>query len=251
MAKHIDPEGIEIVTALKHVSFDAKSVLEVGCGDGRLTFKYAGMAGNVIGIDPDSSGIEKAKQNTPGDLVSKLEFRVGGAQELEFPDESFDLVFFTWSLCCTDIPIMGRALAEAWRVLKSQGILFNLQPSLQQDFNSGGIGYLITKKFGTSVDDERYRQSRFALKHSSLIQRKFSLLAEENFTVTTYYDTVQDLLDDITREAKDKYSRLDEETKLRIRENLNARLTEKGIISSENAVLSVFRKSSPSSRNNP
>jgi len=110
---------------------------------------------------------------------------------------------------------------------------------------------MVTKKFGTSVDDERYRQSRFALKHSSLIRGKFSLVAEENFAVTTYYDTVQDVLDDITRDAKDRYDRLDEETKRKIHERLNSRLTDKGIIFSENAVLSALQKSSPSSSINP
>ena len=32
-----DPEGTEIKTLLKHVSLGGKEVLEVGCGEGRLT----------------------------------------------------------------------------------------------------------------------------------------------------------------------------------------------------------------------
>ncbi len=242
MAKRIDPEEIETNTVLKHVPFGAKDVLEIGRGDGRLTFKCARTARRVTGIDPDTASIEKAKNNIPKDLISKLEFHVGKGEALTFPNGSFDIVFFTWSLCCADIPVMGRTLEEAWRVLKPDGILINLQPSLQQPFNMGAITYLIMKKFGTSVDDERYRQSRFALKYSSLIQERFNLIVEEDFTDITYYDTIEDALDDVTRDAKEKYSRLDEETKHQIYERLHSRLTEKGVSLSENAVLSVFRK---------
>jgi ubiquinone/menaquinone biosynthesis C-methylase UbiE len=104
MPKLQDPERIEIKTVLKHVSFNGKDVLEVGCGDGRLTFRYAEMARRVVAIDPLEDAIEKAKSSQPKDLHRRLEFRVGHGERLAFPDQSFEIVFFSWSLCCTDVP---------------------------------------------------------------------------------------------------------------------------------------------------
>ena len=104
MAKLQDPEGIETKTVLKHLSFDGKDVLEIGCGDGRLTFQYAEMASRVVAIDAIEESIEKAKSNRPKNLHRRLEFLVGQGEKLTFPDQSFEIVFFSWSLCCTDIP---------------------------------------------------------------------------------------------------------------------------------------------------
>ncbi len=242
MAKRVDPEGLEIRTVSRHASFDGRDVLEIGCGDGRLALKYAHIARRVVAIDPNADSIKLARRNLPDDLSSKLEFRIGRGEELAFPAESFDLVFFTWSLCCTDIPVMGKALEEAWRVLKPKGTLINLQPSLHQPFESGALSYLIRKKFGTTVDDERYRQSRFALKYLSLIEKRFGLVAEEEFTVSTYFDTVDDALADLTRDVKELYEKLDAQRKQKIHETLRSTLTDGGILTKENAVVSVFRK---------
>lgn len=82
MVKRIDPEGVEMTTTQKHLNFAAKDVLEIGCGDGRLTFKYADLARRVVAIDPDAESIKKAKDNNPNELSSKLEFRVGKGEEL-------------------------------------------------------------------------------------------------------------------------------------------------------------------------
>ena len=89
---------------------------------------------------------------------------------------------------------MGKALDEAWRVLKRDGMLINLQPSLYQPFEQGALAYLVRKRFGTSVDDDRYRQSRLALKYKSLIEGMFDLVAEAEFPVKTVYDSVQDAI---------------------------------------------------------
>jgi ubiquinone/menaquinone biosynthesis C-methylase UbiE len=242
MAKLQDPEGIEIRTVLKHLSFDGKDVLEIGCGDGRLTLKYAEKARRVVAIDPLVEGIEKAKSDQPKNLHRRLEFHVGRGEELAFPDRSFEIVFFSWSLCCADIPKMGMALDEASRVLRPGGTLINLQPSLHQPFSNGAVSYLIQKKFGTSVDDERYRQSRLALKYLALVEEKLDLVDEVEFTVNTYYDTIDEAIDDSIRVRKEQYDKLDESTRVRIRKILSSRMIKKKILVQENAVLTVLHK---------
>lgn len=137
---------------------------------------------------------------------------------------------------------MGKALDEAWRVLKRNGLLVNLQPSLYQPFEQGALAYLVKKKFGTSVDDDRYRQSRFALKYKSLIEGVFDLVVEEEFPVRTMYDTVQDAIEDLARGAREQYDSLTKGKKRRIREALKSRMTANGIAAIENALLTVVRK---------
>lgn len=248
MAKHVDSEGLEIKTVLRYTSFENKDILEIGCGDGRLTFKYAQVARRVIAIDPSEVSIETANRNTPKSLASTLTFRVGMGEDLsDYEAESFDVIFFTWSLCCTSVPVMGRALDEAWRVLKRDGILVNIQPSLHQPFMSGALTYLVKKKFGTSVDDERYRQSRLALKYKSLVEGMFDLVGEDEFAVKTVYDTVEDAIDDTKSGANAEYVGLDERTKRRIHNKLASGMTESGIVMIENAVLTILRKRGTSS----
>ena len=66
MAIILDPEENELRT-LRQISgsFTAKRVLEVGCGDGRLTFRYACEARSVTAIDPDPNKIASARAALP------------------------------------------------------------------------------------------------------------------------------------------------------------------------------------------
>lgn len=56
-------------------------------------------------------------------LGRSADLRLGDAQALEFPDESFDTVVCTLSLCT--IPDPRRAVAEARRVLRPGGCSFS------------------------------------------------------------------------------------------------------------------------------
>lgn len=244
----IDPEGIELKTILSHVSLEGKDVLEIGCGDGRLTFKYAGMARKVVAIDSDTRQIEKAKSNIPTELAPRLEFRIGKGEELPFPGESYDTVFFTWSLCCIPTPYDKlTALEELWRVLRPEGILINLQSSLLQPLDRGVITYLITKRFGslTDVADDEDGEARRALKYISLIEGKFRPLAEEEFMVNAYYDSVEEALDDFIKDKREQYNNLDEETKHEIFSIISSKRKSNGVVTRENAVLTVLSRAIP------
>jgi ubiquinone/menaquinone biosynthesis C-methylase UbiE len=242
-----DPEGMEIRTLMKHVPLNGKEVLEVGCGEGRLTYKYYARAKRVLAIDPLASSIRRAKHFAPKGAHAP-EFRVGRGEKLALRDESFDVAFFSWSLCCIDVPAMGKALDEAWRVLRPGGTLVNMQPSLYQPFSKGAVSYLIDGQFGTTVDDERYRQARMALKYAALIEGKFKPVAEEEFSVSTYYDSVSEALKDLTADSREHYSALDRKTKARIKEIIGSMRTRKGIRTKDNVVLSVLAKSSPGAK---
>ena len=97
-----DPENHED-EALFRISggFAEASVLEIGCGDGRLTWLIASQARRVVGIDPSEEKIARARQNTPTEIASPITFH---AQSLEdyaasLPaSERFDRALLSWSL---------------------------------------------------------------------------------------------------------------------------------------------------------
>lgn len=93
-----DASGTE-AQALAHLGdFAGRRVLEVGCGDGRVTWMYARDAAHVLAIDPDDDLIEEARRATPAELADRVEFRAAKAEELEVPPPKFDIAFLSWSL---------------------------------------------------------------------------------------------------------------------------------------------------------
>src|SRR5438552_4555802 len=54
------PDGFERRLIERFVSLRRKRVLEVGCGDGRLTLQYASSASSVLAFDPDPLSIDEA-----------------------------------------------------------------------------------------------------------------------------------------------------------------------------------------------
>jgi len=98
MPLRIDPEQNE-VQALKQVAdWRGQRVLEIGCGDGRLTQRLARLGAQVQAIDPNVTLIRAARKRLPQRLAARVHFQVGRAGRLEYPKESFDLVVFSWVL---------------------------------------------------------------------------------------------------------------------------------------------------------
>ncbi|HEY7732566.1 MAG TPA: methyltransferase domain-containing protein [Gaiellaceae bacterium] len=109
-------------TFLDDIPFgDAARVLEVGCGTGVLTRMLARRHGvaSVVGVDLAPSLLERARELT-ADLPN-VTFETADALALPFDDVRFDLVVFDSTL--THVPDPGRAIAEAVRVLRGEGVL--------------------------------------------------------------------------------------------------------------------------------
>jgi len=65
MAIKTDPDNNEVRALFDLVDFSGKHVLEIGCGDGRLTWRYAEAAAHVTGIDTFEQAIGRAKAHQP------------------------------------------------------------------------------------------------------------------------------------------------------------------------------------------
>ena len=78
--------------------FSNKSILEIGCGDGRLTWQYAKGARSTVGIDIDSDSLRLARADTPSDLLDRARFLCAESEHIPFAKEKFDLAVLAWSL---------------------------------------------------------------------------------------------------------------------------------------------------------
>lgn len=98
MAWRIDPEGAETRALARFAPVDGLRVLELGCGDGRMTFRYARAAESVLAVDPDADRIAAARAAMPPELAGTVTFAVSGAAEVDIPRRRFDMALFAWSL---------------------------------------------------------------------------------------------------------------------------------------------------------
>jgi ubiquinone/menaquinone biosynthesis C-methylase UbiE len=104
-----------------------EAVLEVGCGTGdfaQILARQVGNSGRVVGLDASAALVEQARERVAESLP--LEFRVGDAHGLDFPDACFDAA-------CSDrvfqhLQAPDRALAELVRICRPGGRIVITEP---------------------------------------------------------------------------------------------------------------------------
>jgi 2-polyprenyl-3-methyl-5-hydroxy-6-metoxy-1,4-benzoquinol methylase len=93
----LDPEGAHRAALLRLADFARARVLEVGCGDGRLTVGVAERAAAVFAFDPDEGAVARAREHLPAELTDRVAYRAASTTEVEIPRSAYDIVLF-WSL---------------------------------------------------------------------------------------------------------------------------------------------------------
>ncbi|ETN93311.1 putative methyltransferase YcgJ [Gammaproteobacteria bacterium MOLA455] len=110
-------------------------VLEVGIGSGlNIPFYDAGKVSKVIGLDPSPELNEMAQKvvsKTAAENGLDVEIILGSAEAMPFPDDHFDSVVITYTLCT--IPDAESANLEIRRVLKPGGKLIFCEHGLSPD----------------------------------------------------------------------------------------------------------------------
>jgi ubiquinone/menaquinone biosynthesis C-methylase UbiE len=91
-----DPEGAELSHLVAACPLDGRSVLEVGCGPGTLTWQYAGLPRRVVALDPDASVLRQAEIDRPA-ASSNVTFLQAVGEALPTPSRTFDTVLFSSS----------------------------------------------------------------------------------------------------------------------------------------------------------
>ena len=93
-----DPEGVETRVIHDLIDFRGKDVLEIGCGNGRMTWRFAHEAASVLAFDPKEADIAAAKERTPDALKSTISFQVADSSAINLPEGRYDVAIISWSL---------------------------------------------------------------------------------------------------------------------------------------------------------
>jgi 16S rRNA A1518/A1519 N6-dimethyltransferase RsmA/KsgA/DIM1 with predicted DNA glycosylase/AP lyase activity len=98
MTDALDPEGTEIRVLNTLCKLRGRDVLEIGAGNGRLTWRYADRAASVLGLEPDDGRVRRAIAATPNALRARVEFLHADVAAVDLPAARFDVVLLSWSV---------------------------------------------------------------------------------------------------------------------------------------------------------
>lgn len=98
MTSYFDPEGREGALLASVPQLTGGRVLEIGAGDGRLTWQYAARARSVIGIDTDAESLGYLMEERPPGLWHQVAATLADAEHLPFAPDRFDAALLSWSL---------------------------------------------------------------------------------------------------------------------------------------------------------
>lgn len=122
------------------------SVLDIGCGPGRVTPVLRELGLDAFGIDLSPGMVELARRTYPG-----LRFEVGSMLELDLPDASLGGILSNYSIIHLPLECRPRAFAEFHRVLAPGGQLMLV-------FQVGDGFMHRDEVFGKPIDLTWYRQ---------------------------------------------------------------------------------------------
>ena len=103
---------------------EGENILDIGCGAGVDTIFAAlmtGPSGKVVGMDMVAAMLERAKKNLALTNLKNVTLKNSSAENLPFADQEFDVVISNGVFNL--VPGKAKALAEVYRVLKSEGRL--------------------------------------------------------------------------------------------------------------------------------
>jgi ubiquinone/menaquinone biosynthesis C-methylase UbiE len=120
---YLSPGGPEeVARVLRGLDLSGLTVLDIGCGSGRITVSLARDhgAGRVIGVDVEAPVCARAKERAEkAGLADRVEIRQVEPGPLPLPDAAVDLVFSKDSI--VHIPDKDALAREAFRVLRPRG----------------------------------------------------------------------------------------------------------------------------------
>lgn len=128
------------------------TLLDVGCGTGHFSRRFAAAGLRVTGLDPDAAMLDHARG-----LGGGVNYLRGTGTALSFGDNAYDHVTAVTSLCFIADP--GRALREMWRVSRHAVLLGLLNRRSLLHRQKHGHGGYRGARWDTPTEVRRWTQS--------------------------------------------------------------------------------------------
>ena len=150
-----DPQAYRTATELEIMEtllpLKGRQVLELGCGKAWMTRRISELFHPTVIIATEVDRIQH-ESNLQIDDLPNVQFVYGGAQAIDLPDASMDVVLMLKSLHHVPADLMQSGLREIYRVLRPGGLAYISEPVYQGEFND------IMKLFH---DERQVRQAAF------------------------------------------------------------------------------------------
>ena len=124
------PGGKRTITKIMNSVFlpSNPKILEIGSNTGFTSIELAKLIedANIIGIDVNENAVEKSKVILKKEhmyIQKKVDFRVGDASDLDFEDNSFDMIITGGANTFINESDREKAVKEYRRLLKPNGFL--------------------------------------------------------------------------------------------------------------------------------
>ncbi|QEK11422.1 class I SAM-dependent methyltransferase [Crassaminicella thermophila] len=111
----------DLIEKIKNELNGQENVLEVACGTGIIALEIAKFSKKVIGIDISEKMIQIANSKLQKEEIYNVEFKIGDGYNINFKNNSFDIVLLCNVLHVVKDPT--KLLKEAKRVLKDEGVI--------------------------------------------------------------------------------------------------------------------------------
>jgi ArsR family transcriptional regulator len=145
-------------------------IADLGAGEGTFSQLLARRAKKVIAVDNSEKMVEYGADLARKHGVRNLQYRKGDIEELPIRDAAVDLAFFSQAL--HHAPHPGRAVAEAWRILKPGGRIVVLD-LLRHNYEEARELYADLWLGFSEADLGRYlRAAKFKRVETSIVHRE-------------------------------------------------------------------------------
>ena len=128
-----------------------QKVLDLATGTGMVAIEAAQIVGNegkVIGIDIATGMIDRSRQKVTELGLNNIEFQIADAEALDFPENSFDLIF-----CSSAFIWMSDLLSalQHWHQLLKPGGILGFHAFAETAFIAGVVSQQVLEKQGISI----------------------------------------------------------------------------------------------------
>lgn len=126
-ARYMEPGALEILSGWQIAP--GSRMLDVGCGAGQIAIPAARAGVHVTGVDIAANWVEHARARAAAEGLNNAQFEEADAEQLPYPDASFDVVVSLIGAMFAPRP--ERVAAELVRVVRPGGrlIMANWTPS--------------------------------------------------------------------------------------------------------------------------